>query len=397
MKKYQEYIDKSKLHILHKDKITAQDEHNKFINKRVEYAKTFFDNYDLATIRASYIKNKALENCDTLLANFEFNLKNTRIKVIWATDAQYALTEISEICKQKDLPLYIDDKKIFQELCKGNEELLKNIHQTNEINQPYISVTEANFIVADSSSIVCFNDNNQSEKLQANAHSQIFVCEINNILSSFNDIELIASLYSTNKFGEPLPSNICIYNGNKNNDDDFLTDDIFLILLDNGRTHIMADHEQRSLLNCLHCNACTRVCPVTLYAGEDSSGTIYTGPYGSLVSYALEKNDEYMHLPYASTVFSGYNEVCPMHIDLTSLLYYSRRNAFNNKQYPNSNTISNYLWKKAVMKRSNMNKFGPKFKGFVFKQMMKKSLGNSRVMPQLATKSFNELWRERKN
>ena len=395
--KRQDFIHKVDQYLIDPENIKLQTQKNNKVNRQVDLAKTFFDKYELAIQRSSYLKNKSLENTDKLLANFEFDLNNTKVKVIWATDASDALQEIANISKQQNLPVYFDHSQIINELDKDFQSAKFSINKATDFSERFIALSKADFIVADSSSIVCLNHEKTTKQIQGNAIAQIFVCGIDAVIQSFNDLELIAALQSTNKYGEPIHANINIYNGNKLNEDDALKEDLYVILLDNGRSQILADHEQRSLLNCIHCNACTRSCPVALFSGEKAYGTVYTGPYGALVSQHIEQNDDLAHLAFASTLCSKCNEVCPMNIDISSFLAYSRRNAVKNKIVSKTENLTIYFWKNAVMKRSNMDKGGAKVKGFMFKQILRKAWGNKREMPAVATKSFNQMWRERKD
>lgn len=395
--KRQEFINKAENYLNNPEQIKSRAMDIQQLNKKVTYAKTYFDKYELAIQRTSYLKNKALENSDKLLANFEFDLNNTKIKVIWATDALDALKEITEISKSLELPVFFDDSEIIQEIDKEFNLSKQLFTKTASFTSSYLALTKADFIVADSSSIVCLNQDKKVRQIQGNANAQIFVAGIDSVLQSFNDIELIACLQSTNKYGEPIHANINIYNGNKLNEDDALKEDLYVIILDNGRSQLLSDHEQRSILNCIHCDACKRACPVTLFAGENAYGTIYSGPHGALVSQHIENSDDANHLAFASTLCSKCNDVCPMNIDLSAFMAYSRRNAVKNKQVSKTENLTIYFWKNAVLKRSNMDKGGAKVKAFMFKQILRKAWGNKREMPVVANKSFNQLWRERKD
>jgi L-lactate utilization protein LutB len=394
--KRQEFIQRAEQYLSDPELIKKHSAENNSLNKKVALAKTFFEKYDLATQRTAYLKNKALENSDKLLANFEFDLNNTKIKVIWAIDAADALLEISNISKQHQLPVYFDEVDIIKEIDKDFQSAKFGISKATDFENKFIGLSKADFITADSSSIICLNHHKTSRKIQGKASVQIFVAGIDALIQSFNEIELIASLQSTNKYGEPIHSHVSIYNGNKLNEDDALKDDLYVILIDNGRSQLLSDHEQRSVLNCIHCNACNRSCPITLFSGEKAYGTVYTGPYGALVSHHIEENEDLRHLAFASTLCSKCNDACPMNIDISSFLAYSRRNAVNHKKVSKTENLTIYFWKNAVMKRSNMDKGGAKVKGFMFKQILRKAWGNKREMPTVAPKSFNQLWRERK-
>ena len=97
-----------------------------------------------------------------------------------------------------------------------------------------------------------------------------------------------------------------------------------LILLDNGRTAVLADAGGRDALNCIRCSACLNVCPVYERAGGHAYGSVYPGPIGAILSPQLTGIEDNASLPYASSLCGACYDVCPVKIDIPSILVHLR-------------------------------------------------------------------------
>src|SRR6516164_498898 len=104
-------------------------------------------------------------------------------------------------------------------------------------------------------------------------------------------------------------------------------EEFHLVLLDNKRTQLLADAEQRDALHCIRCGACLNVCPIYRNVGGHSYGTTYQGPIGSVITPHLRGLQSWKHLSYASSLCGACTEACPVKIDLHHHLLQSRRNA----------------------------------------------------------------------
>ena len=93
-----------------------------------------------------------------------------------------------------------------------------------------------------------------------------------------------------------------------------------LVLLDNGRTAVLADEVGREALHCIRCSACLNVCPVYERTGGHSYGSVYPGPIGAILSPQLTGVEDNASLPYASSLCGACFEVCPVLIDIPSVL-----------------------------------------------------------------------------
>ncbi len=104
-------------------------------------------------------------------------------------------------------------------------------------------------------------------------------------------------------------------------------EEMYVILLDNGRTNLFANAKTREALYCIRCGACLNACPVYKNVGGHTYSTTYSGPIGSIITPHLKNMDEFKHLSYASSLCGNCTEVCPVRINLHELLLENRHEA----------------------------------------------------------------------
>ena len=105
--------------------------------------------------------------------------------------------------------------------------------------------------------------------------------------------------------------------------------------------------------------------------------------------------EEFKHLSYASSLCGKCTEVCPVKIDLHKLLLYNRRDSVEQKLNPFSEKFIFTIWKKAMLNRSLMNGGGSRIKNFFLRNFFRSKWGERRELPEVAPKSFNEMWRNK--
>ncbi|MBV8069657.1 MAG: lactate utilization protein, partial [Acidobacteriaceae bacterium] len=97
-----------------------------------------------------------------------------------------------------------------------------------------------------------------------------------------------------------------------------------VILLDNGRTHVLADEESRETLDCIRCGACLNACPVYLQTGGHAYGSVYNGPIGAILTPQLQSMEYSRSLPFASSLCGACYEACPVQINIPEILIHLR-------------------------------------------------------------------------
>jgi L-lactate dehydrogenase complex protein LldF len=131
--------------------------------------------------------------------------------------------------------------------------------------------------------------------------------------------------------------------------------------------------------------------------GGHTYGTTYSGPIGSVITPYLKDMNSYGHLSYASSLCGNCTEVCPVRINLHELLLHNRHKAVEENYTSGGEKMAWFAWKQASLSRRMMNMVGGKMKNIFMKRFFSKAWGDDRELPVFAPKSFNQLWKERKN
>ena len=131
--------------------------------------------------------------------------------------------------------------------------------------------------------------------------------------------------------GQPMTCYNTMYSGPRQPGEVDGPEEWHVVLLDNRRTELLADPEQRDALHCIRCGACLNVCPIFRNVGGHTYGTTYSGPVGSVITPHLRGLQDWKHLSNASSLCGGCTEACPVKIDLHHHLLHNRRNAATNE------------------------------------------------------------------
>jgi len=255
-------------------------------------------------------------------------------------------------------------------------------------------ITGGNFLIADIGAVALTENEGNAWLSMAFPKVHIAIVGIEKIVPSISDMELFWSLLATHGTGQ----NVTVYNsivtGPRQNGEVDGPEEMYVVLLDNGRSNVLEQVEQRRALQCIRCGACLNACPIYKGVGGHAYGTTYSGPIGSVITPHMRGMKEFKHLSYSSSLCGKCAEVCPVKIDLPNLLLYNRRDSVKEKFSSTAENLMWVFWKKAMMKRSTMEKGGAKLKNFMLNQFFKKQWGHRRDLPKVAPKSFNQSWKE---
>jgi L-lactate dehydrogenase complex protein LldF len=149
---------------------------------------------------------------------------------------------------------------------------------------------------------------------------------IEKVIPRLSDLALFLPMLSTAGTGQHLTGYNSMYGGPRQPGEPDGPDEFHVILLDNGRTRLLADAEQRDALHCIRCGACLNVCPIFKNVGGFAYGTPYQGPIGAVITPHFRGLAEWSHLSAASSLCGACTETCPVGIDLHHHLLRNRRN-----------------------------------------------------------------------
>jgi L-lactate dehydrogenase complex protein LldF len=157
----------------------------------------------------------------------------------------------------------------------------------------------------------------------------ITVMGIEKLVPTWQDLEVFLQLLPRSSTGERMNPYTSTWTGVTPGDG---PQEFHLVLLDNGRTAVLADAEGRAALRCIRCSACLNVCPVYERAGGHAYGSVYPGPIGAVLSPQLTGVAENASLPYASSLCGACYDVCPVAIDIPSMLVHLRERVVEGKR-----------------------------------------------------------------
>jgi L-lactate dehydrogenase complex protein LldF len=288
------------------------------------------------------------------------------------------------------------NQKIKSSLDADSQEIVSDIRA--ELRSGFfeadLGITGANFLIADSGSVAITENEGNVRLSFAFAKTHVVVASIDKIIPTINDLDLFFSLLSSHSTGQQLATYNTI-TGPGYREDTEGPSEFIVILLDNGRTNLLATQDQRQALNCIKCGACSNVCPIFKMVGGNSSYQSYRGgPIGQLVGSLQQGFEGYHYLSEASTICGKCTDVCPVKIDIHNHLLRNRHDAISQGQEKTGDKLAWYTWKKFMLSRKNLNRPAA-IKNFTFKQFYKSDWGEQREFPKIADKSFNQLWRER--
>lgn len=190
-----------------------------------------------------------------------------------------------------------------------------------------LGITGANFAVAETGMIAITENEGNARLTAALPRTMITVLGVEKVISRLADLALLWPMLATAGAGQLLSGYNTLYGGPRQPGELDGPEEFHVVLLDNGRTLLLADPEQRDALHCIRCGACLNVCPIFRNVGGHTYGTTYSGPIGSVITPHLRGLQDWKHLSFASSLCGACTEACPVGIDLHHHLLQNRRNS----------------------------------------------------------------------
>ncbi|NUN94367.1 MAG: iron-sulfur cluster-binding protein [Verrucomicrobiae bacterium] len=332
-------------------------------------------------------KWEAIEHLDRFLEQFERHAEARGTRVHWAADAAEARAIILEICRRHEVRRVVKSKSMVTEEIHLNAALERHgiqavetdlgeyiaqlrgeppyhivtpvMHLTKEdidgvfhktlgtplgataeglagtarrvLREAYLTadlgVTGANFLVADTGMISITENEGNGRLTSALPRVHVAVAGIEKVIPRLEDLALFLPMLAVSGTGQPLTGYNTLLGGPRQPSEPDGPEEMHVVLLDNGRTRLLAEAETREALHCIRCGACLNACPIFKSVGGFSYGTTYQGPIGSVITPHFRGLHEWKHLSYASSLCGACSDVCPVHIDLHHHLLRNRRDA----------------------------------------------------------------------
>ncbi len=423
-------------------------------NAVVPRGKKQFLDVELAREKVKNLKWKAIEKLDKNLEEFEAIITKRGAKVIWAENAQQALAEIKKICEEKNCKSIVKSKSMVTEeihlnafleahgiesvetdlgeyiqqldgeppyhivtpaMHKSKEDVAKLFHEKlftepnltpeqltlvarEKLRKKYveaeIGVTGANFIIADIGGIAITENEGNARLTCSWPKTHIVIVGIEKMIPSMTDLALFWPMLSTFGTGQTITSYNTIVSGPRMAGETDGPEDMYVILLDNGRTNILANEKMRESLYCIRCGACLNACPIYKNIGGHAYETTYSGPIGSVITPHLNDLGDWKHLSNASSLCGACTSVCPVKINLHELLLENRSEAVEQGYVPYAEKIAWKAWKHGMLHRKMLNLANGKMKTWIVNYLVK-DWHKQRSELKFPQKSFNQQWIEK--
>lgn len=193
----------------------------------------------------------------------------------------------------------------------------------NKFLNTTVAVSGTNFGIAETGTLTIVESEGNGRMCLTLPDTLITFMGIEKILPTFQDYEAFLQLLPRSSTGERMNPYTSMWTGVTPGDG---PQNMHVILIDNGRTAVLADELGRQALRCIRCSACMNVCPVYERAGGHAYGSTYPGPIGAILSPQLSGIEaaENNSLPYASSLCGACYEVCPVKINFPEVLVHLR-------------------------------------------------------------------------
>jgi L-lactate dehydrogenase complex protein LldF len=417
-----------------------------------------YSDYEVARNRSAQIKHDAIEHLDNYLLQFETLIKSRGGHVYWAENGEEARTYVTNLARDRGVKRIVKSKSMVTEeihLTPALEKIGCEVFETDlgefivqlRKEPPYhivapamhlsrveiaelfreklqgvtsddpkelveaarralreaffsaeMGISGANFLVADVGMVAITTNEGNGRLGTSLPRIHVVVTGIEKIVPRLSDLAVLWPTLTAAATGRMLAAYKTLIGGPRLPSEVDGPEEFHVVLVDNGRSELLADTEQRDILRCIRCGACLNVCPVYHQIGGHAYGTTYQGPIGSVLTPHL-RGPEFDHLSSASSLCGKCTSVCPVKIDLHHHLLQNRRNAVQASRKSKLERLSFRTWRWTMMSGSRfglLSKFGRKglqtLTGMGANPLRKWT--TYRAAPAIPAKSFREMWRD---
>lgn len=422
----------------------------------VDKGRARYTSFELARKRAASVKRYALANLGELLVSFENACTANGGKVLWAHDAHEAIAYVTDIFQKNNVKLVVKSKSMTTEEIHFNEEFEKMgvesietdlgeyivqlagekpyhivtpaMHKSkadvaklfNEkfgmpldstpeemtalarknLRQKYVTadagITGANFLIADVGAIAVTENEGNALMSTSFPKIHIVIVGIEKVIPSIRDLSLFWPHLALNGTGQAISVYNSLFSGPKKTEDVDGPEQMFVILLDNGRSSLYAKPMQNVALSCIRCGACLNACPIYKNIGGYTYNTTYQGPIGTVITPHYKGVGEFKHLSTACSLCGKCSEMCPVKIPLHELILNMRKQLIDNNFSPVGERIAMKSFATVMKQYRSLDFVNGNIKNMLFRLFASSLWGKRRALPQFSKHSFRGQWKKAK-
>jgi L-lactate dehydrogenase complex protein LldF len=344
------------------------------------------------------LKQAQIQSIETDLGEYIIQLAGERPSHIIAPALHKSKEEIADLFIEK---LGMAPSKDVEEITSSARRLLRE-----DFLNARIGVTGVNFAVAETGTIVIVENEGNARLSVSTPEIHIALMGIEKIIPRSSDLAVFLKLLIRSAAGQKMTSYVNCLSGPRRPDELDGPQEFYLVLIDNGRSKILADPFLRQTLACIRCGACLNVCPVYQSIGGHAYESTYQGPIGAILTPQLTSFSAAPEHAYASSLCGACNEVCPVKIEISHILLKLREQAQNEKRRKAAHIslvkVVMWLWAQVMCSPALYNRLGrwTRILWSMFGQNGRLKLplaplnrwSKHRDLPKLARRSFRELY-----
>ncbi len=259
----------------------------------------------------SYLEAQGMEVVETDLGEYIVQIAGETPSHILAPAIHKSRQQVGQLFAEKLGVDYSDDPTVLVRIAR---QALRE-----EFFAADAGISGANFAVADSGSLVIFTNEGNGRMVTTLPPLHIAVLTMEKMIPSLRDLPSFIRLLPRSASGQSISSYLSVVTGTRKPDEATGAKDLHIVILDNGRSEILAG-EFREILKCIRCSACMNICPVYRVVGGHAYGSTYSGPMGIVLTALLDGMDKAHPLIDATTLCGACVEVCPVKVPLLKLL-----------------------------------------------------------------------------
>ena len=256
-----------------------------------------------------------LEVVETDLGEFIIQIADDRPSHIIAPVLHRTRFEVGELFSSELGVAYTDEPTELNAIARSH---LRRIFLAADMG-----ISGVNFGVAETGSVTLVTNEGNGRLTTTAPRVHVAVMGMERLVPSVTDLAVMLEVLARSATGQALSVYTNVTTGPRRPGDADGPDDVHIVIVDNGRTDVLAG-DMTEILACIRCGACLNICPVYRHAGGHAYGTTYSGPVGAVLNPALMGQSAWGELAHASSLCGACQEVCPIRIDIPGLLVKSR-------------------------------------------------------------------------
>jgi L-lactate dehydrogenase complex protein LldF len=262
-----------------------------------------------------------------------------------------------------------------------------------------LGISGGNFLAADTGSIALIENEGNIRLSTSLPKVHVAFIGIEKVVPRLEDVAGFLQLTARSATGQPIGLFVSLIQGPRRADEIDGPEEVHVVLVDNGRTDLLADEHGWEALRCVRCGACLNICPVYRQTGGHAYGWTYSGPIGAILSPGLLGLEKAMPLPHASSLCGACADVCPVRIPIPDLLLHWRERSVNEGLTPLAERLGSHLYASLAQRPAAFGVAGEALRKTPWRPLARalpvlRSWTSDREAPRPSPKSFRELWQE---